>query len=361
MQNAAFGIMGMAQNNPQLSRVFTPYRAGVRQYFVDIDREKILRLGIPLGSVFQTLSASMGSAYVNDFNAFGRTYQVNVQADSQFRSTVDDVLKLEVRAPGGGMVPMGSLARIEESFGPDRIERFNMYQSATVQGAPGPGISSNQAMDAAEGIFNQVKSNGMFLAWSGISYQERQTAGQSTIVFAASILVVYLILAAQYESWSLPLTVALSVPLAIIGAMAFLLMRGYDNNIFTQIGLVLLVGLAAKNAILIVEFARAAHDGGKSVRDAALEGAVTRFRPILMTSFAFILGCVPLMLASGAGANSRQALGTAVVGGMLGATFFGLIFTPVLYFVIQRLTDLIRHQTTNVTHHDAEQDAHAGA
>lgn len=361
MQNTAFGIMGAAQSNPQLSRVFSPYRAGVPQYFVDIDREKVLRLGIPLGSVFQTLSASMGSAYVNDFNAFGRTYQVNVQADSQFRSTVNDVLKLEVRAPGGGMVPLGSLAKIEQSFGPDRIERFNMYQSATVQGAPGPGISSSQAMDAAQGIFNQVKSNGMFLAWSGISYQERQTAGQSTIVFAASILVVYLILAAQYESWSLPMTVALSVPLAIIGAMAFLLLRGYDNNIFTQIGLVLLVGLAAKNAILIVEFARAAHDGGKSVREAALDGAVTRFRPILMTSFAFILGCVPLMLASGAGANSRQALGTAVVGGMLGATFFGLIFTPVLYFVIQRLTDLIRRKTTTVTHHDAEQDAHAGA
>ncbi len=361
MQQTAYGIMGAAQQNPNLQNVFSTFRDGVPQYFVDIDREKALRLGIPLQSVFETLSASMGSAYVNEFNKFGRTYQVNVQADSPFRSDVNDIPKLEVRAPNGGMVPMGSLAKVERSYGPDRIERFKMFQAATVQGEPKPGQSSSQAMDAVQAIFDQQKSPGMRVEWSGISYQERQTAGQSSLVFAASILVVYLILAAQYESWSLPMSVALSIPLAIIGAMGFLLMRNFDNNIYTQIGLVLLVGLAAKNAILIVEFARAGRQGGKSVRDAAIEAAATRFRPILMTSFAFILGCVPLMLATGAGANSRQALGTAVVGGMLGATILGVLFIPVLYYVVQSLAEFVTGKTEVVTTHDSEQAAHAGA
>jgi multidrug efflux pump subunit AcrB len=236
-----------------------------------------------------------------------------------------------------------------------------MAQAASFRGEPAPGRSSSQAMDAVERIFNEQRAPGMRVAWSGISYQERQTAGQASLVFAASILVVYLILAAQYESWSLPMSVALSIPLAIIGAMAFLLMRGFDNNIYTQIGLVLLVGLAAKNAILIVEFARAGRQGGKSIRDAAIDAAATRFRPILMTSFAFILGCVPLMLASGAGANSRQALGTAVVGGMLGATIFGVLLIPILYYVVQSVAEFVTGKTEVITAHDSEQAAHAGA
>jgi hydrophobic/amphiphilic exporter-1 (mainly G- bacteria), HAE1 family len=341
IQNTAYGIMGAAQNHPNLQNVFSAFRDGVPQYFVNIDREKAIRLGIPLQSVFETLSASMGSAYVNDFNKFGRTYQVNVQADSPFRADISDIARLEVRAPNGGMVPLGSLAKVERSYGPDRIERFKMFQSATVQGEPRPGQSSSQAMDAVQQIFNQQRAPGMRVEWSGISYQERQTAGQSTLVFAASILVVYLILSAQYESWSLPMSVALSIPLAIIGAMAFLLMRGFDNNIYTQIGLVLLVGLAAKNAILIVEFARAGRQGGKSVRDAAIDAAATRFRPILMTSFAFILGCV--------------------LGGMLGATILGVLFIPVLYFVVQTIAEFLGGKTQVTTAHDSEQAAHAGA
>lgn len=361
IQQTALRIMGASMNDPTLQGVFSAFRAGVPQYFVNIDREKVLRMGVSLQSVFETLSASMGSAYVNDFNKFGRTYQVNVQADSQFRRDPSDVLKLEVRAPNGGMVPFGSFAKIERSYGPERIERYNMYQSASFRGEPKPGYSSSQAMDAIQQIFDQQKSPGMRLEWSGISYQEKQTAGQATLVFAASIIVVYLILAAQYESWSLPMSVAFSIPLAIIGAMLFLIFRGFDNNIYTQIGLVLLVGLTAKNAILIVEFARTGRQGGKSIRDAAVDAATTRFRPILMTSFAFIMGCVPLMLASGAGANSRQALGTAVVGGMLGAMILGVLFIPVLYYVVQRATELVTGKQGVTVSRDSEQAAHAGA
>ncbi len=361
IQQTTGALMGASATNHEIRNVFSSFRAGVPQYFVDIDREKVIRLGIPPSRVFDTLSASMGSAYVNDFNYDGRTYQVNVQADSKYRSAIEDVLKLEIRHPNGSMVPMGSVAKVERSYGPERVERFNMDQAATVQGEPGVGISSMQAMNAVEGVFNHVKSNGMRVEWSGVSFQERKTAGQAAVVFALGILVVYLILAAQYESWSLPFSVALSIPLAIIGAMTFLILRGLDNNIFTQIGLVLLVGLAAKNAILIVEFARAGRLGGLSVKEAAIEAAVTRFRPILMTSFAFILGCVPLMLASGAGANSRQALGTAVVGGMLGATILGVLFIPVLYYVVQTLTEKVSKKARESHAIAQDEAAHAGA
>ena len=355
IQQTTGALMGASGTNTEIRNVFSAFRAGVPQYFVDIDREKVLRLGIPPARVFDTLSASMGSAYVNDFNYEGRTYQVTVQAASRYRSAIEDVLKLEVRHPNGSMVPMGSLATVERSYGPERVERFNQEQAAAVQGEPGVGISSMQAMNAAEAVFDSVKSNGMRVAWSGVSFQERKTAGQAAVVFALGILVVYLILAAQYESWSLPFSVALSIPLAIIGAMTFLILRGLDNNIFTQIGLVLLVGLAAKNAILIVEFARTGRESGQSVADAAVEAAVTRFRPILMTSFAFILGCVPLMLATGAGAASRQAIGTAVVGGMLGATLLGVIFIPVLYVVVQWTAERVFGEKPSREKVDADQ------
>ena len=361
LQQISGTIMGQSATDPKLKNVFTAFRSGVPQFFIDFDREKILRLGINPTAVFDTLAASMGSAYVNDFNKFGRTYQVNVQAGAEFRKDISDVLKLEVRAPGGGMVPLGSLGKVERSFGPERVERFQMLQSASVNGEPGVGVSSADGMNAVENIFKQHAANGMTVAWAGAAYQERQTQGQAAIVFAAGIIVVYLILAAQYESWSLPLSIAMSIPLAIIGAMSFLIVRGLDNNIFTQIGLVLLVGLAAKNAILIVEFARTSRQAGKSIRDAAVEAAVTRFRPILMTSFAFILGCVPLMLATGAGANSRQALGTAVVGGMLGATFLGVLFIPVLYFVVQWSTEKITGRTGVTPVQETEATAYAGA
>jgi multidrug efflux pump subunit AcrB len=233
--------------------------------------------------------------------------------------------------------------------------------SAQINGEAGKGSSSAEAMTAAKQIFDQVKQPGMRQEWSAISYQEQTTGGQAPLLFAAGIIVVYLILAALYESWSLPISIAMSIPLSIIGAMLFLMMRQMDNNIFTQIGLVLLVGLAAKNAILIVEFARSARMSGKSVFEASVEAATIRLRPILMTSFAFILGCVPLMLASGAGANSRQAIGTAVVGGMLGATTLGVLFIPVLYFAVQSLTEKLSGKTFVRTQAEAEATAHAGA
>ncbi|HEX8340482.1 MAG TPA: multidrug efflux RND transporter permease subunit [Tepidisphaeraceae bacterium] len=342
LENVAGEMMGAA-NTPDsgLMRVFTPFRAGVSQFFVDIDRDKVKRLGLPLGRVFDTLQGSMGAAYVNDFNLLGRTYQVNVQADAPYRDAVDDVLKLEIRSPNGGTVPMGSIAKVTPSFGPERITRYQLQTSAALSGSPGPGVSTGEAMSRIEAIFKNAQRPGIEYAWSTASLQEVQSRGQGAIAFAAGIVVVYLILAALYESWSLPLSIAMSIPLAIIGAMLALMVRGFDNNIFTQIGLVLLVGLAAKNAILIVEFAKESRDAGKSVHEAAVEAAVTRFRPILMTSFAFILGCVPLAIASGAGANSRQAIGTVVVGGMLGATLLGVLLIPVLYYVVQSGTDLL--------------------
>ncbi|HEY0007088.1 MAG TPA: efflux RND transporter permease subunit, partial [Tepidisphaeraceae bacterium] len=370
MQNLTGAIMGQAAQDPRLTKVFSSFRAGVPQFYVDIDREKVKKLGIPLQRVFDTLQASMGSAYVNDFNIYGRTFQVNVQADHQFRASASDVLKLEVKGLSGETIPMGSIATVTPSFGPDRVTRYNLYESAQVNGSPAPGIASGQSLDAIEQIFNQNKIDGVTFDWSAVSYQEKKTegtgwikaiGGQAVLVFAAGIFVVYLILAAQYESWTLPLSIALSVPLALIGAMGFLLIRGFDNNIYTQIGLVLLVGLSAKNAILIVEFARASRAEGKTVREAAIEAAVTRFRPILMTSFAFILGCVPLMLASGAGANSRQALGTAVVGGMLGATILGVLFIPLLYFIVQSLTERVTGRSPVQPKGEAEAFAHAGA
>ncbi len=361
LQNTTLMMMGKAMQQPNVLRnVNSFFRAGVPQYFVDIDREKVKRLNIPLQRVFDTLQASMGSAYVNDFNKFGRTYQVNVQAKAGARTSAEDVMRLQVRGPAG-MVPMGSLASVKPSFGPERITRYNMFNSASISGEAAAGASSGEASDAILDIFNNSKQPGMQYEWSAISYQEQKSGGQAPLVFGAGIVVVYLILAAQYESWSLPFSVAMSIPLAIIGAMGMLMLRAMDNNIFTQIGLVLLVGLAAKNAILIVEFARASRAGGKSIKESAVEGAVTRFRPILMTSFAFILGCVPLVFATGAGALSRQAIGTGVVGGMLGATILGVLFIPVLYYVVQLVTEAISRKTFVTTADEAQATAHAGA
>ncbi len=363
IQNVLQQMVEQSRSDPRIAGARTSFRAGVPQYFVDVDREKVKRLNIPLQNVFDTLQASMGSAYVNDFNRFDRSWQVLVQASQEARASIDDVLRLQIRGPSG-MTPMGSIAKVTPTFGPERISRFNVQTAADFAGDSGMGSSSSDAMQAVTEIFNRTKQPGMTQAWTAISYQEEKTGGQAPLVFGAAILVIYFLLAALYESWSLPLSVGMSIPLSIIGAMLFLIARGMDNNIFTQIGLVLLVGLAAKNAILIVEFAKIAREGGKSVKEAAIEAAVTRFRPILMTSFAFILGCVPLMLASGVGANGRKAIGTAVVGGMLGATILGVLFIPVLYYVVQRLTELCSSKSQRHAaelKHDAETEAHAGA
>ena len=336
---AEFVTDGNAQT--KLSGVNSAYRAGVPQIYADLDRDKVKELGIPLQSVFDTMSGYLGSAYINDFNLFGRTWQVNASAESRFRATVDDIKRLEVRNQNGDMVPLGTLLSVREQLGADRVVRFNLYPAAMVAGSPSAGHSSGEAMAVIESMAAQKLPPGVDYAWTNLSYQEKKAAGQGGIVFIMALVVVYLILAALYESWATPLAVIFSIPLAVLGAMLGLMLRGMDNNIYTSVGLVLLVGLGAKNAILIVEFARANRLAGKSIVESAVESSRMRLRPILMTAFAFILGVVPLVIATGAGAASRQAIGTAVFAGMVGNTFLGLFFTPILYVVIQTIAEKI--------------------
>lgn len=333
----------VANGNAQskLRGVNSAFRAAVPQLFADIDREKVKKLGIPLQDVFSTMSGYLAAAYVNDFNLFGRTWQVSVSADSTFRATREDITRLEVRKPDGTMVPLGSLMTIKETMGADRVIRYNIFPAAVVQGQPAPGVSSGESLAVVESMANEVLPPGMTFEWTALSYQEKLVGNQAIVVFSLALLLVYLILAALYESWFIPLSVVLSIPLAVFGAMAGLMWRGMDNNIYTQVGLVVLVGLGAKNAILIVEFAKAYREQGKPIVESAVEASRQRLRPILMTALAFILGVLPLMIATGAGAASRQAIGTAVFFGMLGNTLLGLVFTPVLYVVIQAVTEKV--------------------
>jgi HAE1 family hydrophobic/amphiphilic exporter-1 len=332
-------VDGNAQS--KLRAVNSGYRAAVPQLFADVDREKVKKLGIPLQDVFSTMSGYLASAYVNDFNLFGRTWQVNVSADSRFRAAREDIMKLDVRKPDGSMVPLGSLMTVNETMGADRVIRYNIFPSAVLQGQPAPGVSSGESLSVVESMADAKLPPGTTYEWTALSYQEKLVGSQAIVVFAMALLVVYLILSALYESWFIPLSVILSIPLAVLGAMAGLMYRNMDNNIYTQVGLVLLVGLGAKNAILIVEFAKAYREEGKPIVESAVEASRQRLRPILMTAFAFILGVLPLMIATGAGAASRQAIGTAVFFGMIGNTFLGLIFTPVLYVVIQTVTEKV--------------------
>lgn len=325
----------------KLAGVNSAFRASVPQLFAEVDREKVKKLGIPLQDVFSTMSGYLSSAYVNDFNLFGRTWQVNVSADSKFRARPEDITKLDVRKPDGSMVPLGSVLTVRETMGADRVIRYNIFPAAVVQGQPAPGISSGESLKVVEEMAAAKLPDGVTAEWTSLSYQEKLVGNQAIIVFSMALLVVYLILAALYESWFIPLSVVLSIPLAVLGAMAGLMHRGMDNNIYTQVGLVLLVGLGAKNAILIVEFAKAYREQGKGIVESAVEASRQRLRPILMTALAFILGVLPMVIATGAGAASRQAIGTAVFYGMIGNTVLGLIFTPVLYVVIQAVTEKI--------------------
>ena len=324
----------------QLTNLNTTFRADVPQLFAEVDRTKAKALGIPLDSVFGTLQAYLGSAYVNDFNKFGRTWQVTVQADHRFRVKPSDIRALNVRNANGNMVPIGTLVQVEEIVGPQMLLRYNLYPSASITGAAAPGFSSGQALTLMEQLANAKLPSSMGFEWTGMSFQEKQVGSEAIMVFALAIILVFLVLAAQYESWTSPAAVILVVPLAVLGTVLALLMRDSDNNVYTQIGIVLLVGLASKNAILIVEFARAERAQGKSILEAAIGAARLRFRPILMTSIASIFGFLPLVVASGAGAASRQAIGTAVVGGMVAATIMSLLFTPVFYVVMQRFGEL---------------------
>jgi hydrophobe/amphiphile efflux-1 (HAE1) family protein len=335
-------LLADANNQPGVvAFAFSSFRDGGPQVFLDIDREKVKQLNIPLASVFETLQTFLGSAYINDFNQNNRTYQVVAQADAQFRLNTEAIKSLEVRSLDGNMVPLDALLRIEDGYGPERIQRYNLYPAATIIGIPVPGVATGTVIGVLERVAERTlpAGSGFSYAWSNMSYQEKLAAGKGAIAFILGIVLVYLVLAAQYESWTTPLAVVLSVPLVAIGAFVALMWTGLDNNVFTQVGLVLLIGLGAKNAILIVEFAKEYRAAGRGIVDSAVEAARTRFRPILMTSFAFILGVVPLVIAEGAGAASRRSLGTAVFGGMIGATILGLLFTPALYVIVQAVSE----------------------
>ncbi len=326
-----------ASQRPELAGLFTGYSARVPQVSVDVDREQVRKLGVPIDSVFTTLASSLGGAYVNDFALFGRTYKVYVQADAPFRREPGDIGRFFVRSEGGQMVPMSTLLRVGRTQGPEYVTRFNLYRAAEITGQPAPGYSSSQALAALEEVAAEVLPRDMAYEWSGESFQQKRTEGQAAVVFALAIVFVFLLLAATYESWSLPFAVLLGTPFALLGALLGTWALGLTNNVYTQVGIVLLIGLAAKNAILIVEFAKMKFEEGMPAAEAALEAARLRFRPILMTSFAFILGCVPLVLASGSGAASRVALGTAVVAGMSVATLLGVFLVPFLFSMVQRV------------------------
>ncbi len=323
-----------------LTGLNSTFRVDVPQLFAEVDRTKAKKLGIPLSEVFNTLQAYLGSAYVNDFNKFGRTWQVKVQADNQFRIEAEDIHKLEVRNDKGEMVPIGTLVSVEETVGPQTILRYNLYPTASITGVAAPGFSSGQALNLMEQLAQQKLPSTMGYEWTGMSFQEKKVGSEAIVIFALAIVLVFLVLAAQYESWTNPTAVIMVVPLAVLGTVIAVLMRGADMNVYTQIGITLLIGLASKNAILIVEFAMQERQKGKAILDAAVDAAKLRFRPILMTAISSIAGFMPLVVASGAGAASQQAIGVAVVGGMVAATIMSLLFTPTFYVVMQRVSGL---------------------
>ena len=322
-----------------LAGLNTTFRPNIPQLFVDIDREQVMRMGIPMNSVFETLQVYLGSAYVNDFTQFGRSFQVKAQADGPFRAEPEDIIDLQIRNAQGGMTPLGSVASVEEAYGPQIVNRFNLYPSIKISGSAAPGFSSGQALEIMEDMAAEKLPSSMGYSWSELSYQEKLAGKGTTAIFLFAILMVYLVLAAQYESWSIPVSVVLSVPTALLGAVLAMMARGMDNNVYTQIGIVLLIGLSTKSAILIVEFAKVLREEGKSIFDAAIESTRLRFRAVLMTAFSFILGVIPLLIASGAGAESQKVIGTSVFGGMLVATVVSLAAVPMLYFVVQSLSE----------------------
>jgi hydrophobe/amphiphile efflux-1 (HAE1) family protein len=330
-----------ARKRPEIARIMTLYRASVPQIYADIDRSKVLKVGVPLADVNTTLGALLGSSYVNDFNRFGRVYKVYVQAEPEFRKDPKQLGLFFVRSQRGDMVPLDTLVSTRPTTGPEFTNRFNLYRAAELTGVPAPGYSSTQALAALEQTAKEVLPQDMSYDWADMSYQEKKAPGVAT-TFVLAILLVFLVLAAQYESWGLPFSVLLGTPFAAFGAyLGLWLMRflspSYVNNIFAQIGLILLIGLAAKNAILIVEFAKMLHEQGKDPVTSALEAAKLRFRPILMTAFAFILGVVPLVTASGAGAEGRKVMGMAVFSGMLLATALAVCLIPVLFVAVEKL------------------------
>jgi hydrophobe/amphiphile efflux-1 (HAE1) family protein len=339
LEAATQKLLAAAQQEPGLISLITGFRANVPQFHIDIDRAQAKTMGVSLSELNEALQVYLGSVYVNDFNLFGRTYQVTAQAEPAMRADPEDILRIKIRNQQGEMVPLGALVKISKRGGADRVQRYNLYYSADINGNTLPEVSSGEMIAKVERLAKEHLPDGFAIEWTDLTYQQILAGDTIFYIFPLCVIFVFLVLAAQYESWNLPLAIILIVPMCLLSAVGGVWLRGMDNNIFTQIGLVVLVGLAAKNAILIVEFAKQKQDEGMNRFDAAVEASRLRLRPILMTSFAFILGVVPLVLATGAGAEMRQALGTAVFYGMLGVTFFGLLFTPVFYVVLRWLAE----------------------
>ena len=354
LMERTMAIIDEARKRPEIGGAASTFRAGVPQLYLNIDRVKAERMGVMLNDVFATLQANLGSVYVNDFNKFDRTYQVRIQADASFRGDPNKLRRLEVRNRQGARVPLATLLTPETRIGPQSVIRYNLYQAASINGGAAPGVSSGEALKAMEEVAGNVLPASMGFDWTGIAFQEKRVTGEAILVFVLAVLLVYLVLAAQYESWVLPLAVILVVPLGLLGVVAAVNFRGMDNNIYTQIGVVLIIALASKNAILIVEFARELRLQGRSIREAAIEASRLRFRPILMTSFAFIVGVLPLVWATGAAAASRQALGTAVFGGMITSTVLAVFFVPVFYVAVQGLIELWSGPPKKIDHDETD-------
>jgi multidrug efflux pump len=350
LDQAVKAVLGKAHQNPALARVFSSYNVNTPQLYADLDRTKASQLGVDVQDVFDTMQIYLGSLYINDFNKFGRTYEVIAQADKQFRSKPDDILKLQTKNFEGRMVPLGAIVRVSEVTGPDNAMRYNAFRSADINGGPAPGYSSGQAQAAITKILNETLPKGMGFEWTELTYQQILSGNTAMLVFPICVLLVFLVLAAQYESLFLPLAIILIVPMCLLSAITGVWLTGGDNNLFTQIGFFVLIGLACKNAILIVEFARELEMQGRSTLEAAIEAARLRLRPILMTSMAFIMGVTPLVFTSGAGAEMRHAMGIAVFSGMLGVTVFGIFLTPIFYVLTRTLEKRVTG-TEKVHHH----------
>jgi len=340
LQSAVFAMMGRAAQTPGVMQVFSLFENSTPQLYLDIDRTKAELLGVNISDVFGSLQTFLGSSYVNDFNLFGRTFRVTAQADSRYRIDTKDVLNIRVRNTSGDTVPLGSFATVRDISGPYRVPRYNLYPAAELDGAAAPGYSQGEAIQIMDKLAEQALPPGFKFEWTTLAFQQLRAGNTAVFAFLLAVVFVFLVLAAQYESLTLPLAVILIVPMCLIAAITGVVLRGQDNNILTQVAFIVLIGLAAKNAILIVEFARQLEEQGRDRFAAAAEAARLRLRPILMTSLAFIFGVMPLVWAVGAGAELRQTLGIAVFAGMIGVTAFGLIFTPVFYVACRRLADL---------------------
>jgi len=347
LETAANNLVFRANASPVVTRLNSTFRANIPQVYVDIDRVKAKSLGVPLDTIFNTLQTYLGSSYVNDFTLFGRTFKVIAQADKNFRAIADNIGQLEVRNTQGQMLPLRTLLSVRDIVGPQIVTHYNMYPSTTISGISKPGFSSGQAIGEMEKLCKETLPENIGYEWSGMSYQEIRAGNQAPKIFMIAALFAFLFLAAQYESWTIPVAIVFAVPLSLLGAVSFTWARSFDNNIYTQIGIVLLIGLASKTAILLVEFAKVHHEQGHGIEESAIAAARLRFRPILMTALSTLIGTVPLVIATGAGAVARRALGTAVFGGMFAATIFGVLMTPVFYMVVQKATERIRREKHN--------------